>query len=45
MGYLELQYLADLAVSWFSNAEEMIALLHLYFVSGNEQAEYCSAFY
>jgi hypothetical protein len=45
IGYLELQYLADLAASWFSNAKEIIALLHLYFVSSNKQAEYCSAFY
>lgn len=45
MGYLEPQYLAETAATRFSNAEEMIALLHSYFVSGNEQAEYRSAFH
>jgi hypothetical protein len=40
MGYLQPQYLADSAAIRFNNAEEMIALLHSYFVSGNKQAEY-----
>jgi hypothetical protein len=44
-GYLEPQYLSDLDGNRFQNAEDMIALLKSYFVSGNEQAESRAAFH
>ncbi|EMD64891.1 hypothetical protein COCSADRAFT_159893 [Bipolaris sorokiniana ND90Pr] len=44
-GYLEPQYLSDSDGYRFQNAEEMIALLKSYFVSGNEQAESRAAFH
>lgn len=44
-GYLEPQYLSETDGYRFQNAEEMIALLKSYFVSGNEQAESRAAFH
>ncbi|USP73300.1 uncharacterized protein yc1106_00574 [Curvularia clavata] len=44
-GYLEPQYLADSVEDRFQNAEDMIATLKSYFVSGNEQAESRAAFH
>ena len=44
-GYLEPKYLSKADGYRFQNAEEMIALLKSYFVSGNEQAESRAAFH
>lgn len=43
--YLEPQYLADSPSLQFQSAEDMIALLKTYFVTGNEQAENRAAFH
>lgn len=43
--YLEPQYLSESPQERFRSANEMIDLLKTYFVSGNEQAEYRTAFH